>query len=432
MPLSVLALEKRTRAMTAEDRALVQLREDILDVLPPYAEHGPTNASTCYVWPSAFCPVGCAHCNYAAPHSKGNLARYSVADDPEPLMRILNSMGLWKAVLSGGGEPMVEPGFCELFINRVNSPQLGEIELITSAHFASSLAETRERLMGLVVAWRSRSPDLARANFTIRISLDWFHAERIGVEPTARVVTLLGEAPFSDVQCYIRSVLLENDSTIHHLANRLGARIGKIEDYEQELLLPDGRTILVYYKNLIVDGRMSYRKLERLPVGIPVESRASVFRQRFLDSRGKHVPARVYNGPEVRHLDGLACLIEDNGTIKINDGTDPYRAVNVRDFAAWDDAVAALYADPLTVFLVDNGPEPLAELLADAFPDARTVAADTNQLYHLTDRLLATADRRLYAMLRVLEMHIAEGRMSIDQRLLDGAWAALKSHGFLN
>jgi hypothetical protein len=345
-------------------------------------------------------------------------------------MRLMNGMGLWKAVLSGGGEPMVEPEFCERFVHEIDSPVLEEIELITSAHFAESDDETRRRVHSLVRAWRTRPAGLAQASFTIRISLDWFHAQRIGVGPAARVIRLLGEDDLRSVGCYIRSVLLDDDQTIPKLAASLGGSLGPLRDYQQEILLPDGRVILVYYKNLIIDGRMNHLKMARLPVSLPVQSRADVFGKRFEDDRGRQVPARTYNGPTVRHLDGLACLIDDDGRVRILEGNDPNRCPNVRETDDWAQAISYLYADPVTVYLVDNGPQELAGLLSDAFPEAAGLAADTNQLYHLTELLLAAPQTRLYATLRALQVHLAEKRIDgPDPGLVDRAWTMLAEQG---
>lgn len=429
MPQS-LYKQQATSGLPPIRAALDQCREDIIASLPAYTVHGPVHASTCYVWPSSECPVGCGHCNYASPMSLTRLTRYSVARDPAPVMRLMNGMGLWKAVLSGGGEPMVEPDFCELFVHEIDSPALEEIELITSAHFAEDDDETRRRVHSLVSAWRTRPARLATANFTVRISLDWFHAQRIGVEPAARVIRLLGEDDMRDVGCYVRSVLLDDDATIFKLAASLGGRVTALRDYQQEILLPDGRAILVYFKNLIVDGRMNHRKLARLPVSLPVQSRADVFGRRFEDARGKNVPARTYNGPTVRHLDGLACLIDDDGRVRILEGNDPHRCPNVRQTDDWGQAISYLYADPITVYLVDNGPQELATLLSDAFPEAVELAADTNQLYHLTELLLSTPEIRLYATLRALQIHLSEQRVSsTDPKLIDRAWTMLAEQG---
>lgn len=421
--------QQADRARSPELVALDTCRADLLDSLPRYTEHGPAHASTCYVWPSSECPVGCGHCNYASPMSLDRMARYSVARDPAPVMKLMNGMGLWKAVLSGGGEPMVEPEFCELFVHEIDSPNLDEIELITSAHFAENVEETQRRVRSLVDAWRTRAADLTQARFTIRISLDWFHAQRIGVGPAARVIEVLGEDDLRDVGCYIRSVLLDGDDTITRLAAELGATVTEIQDYQQELRLPDGRTVLVYHKNLIVDGRMNQRKLSRLPISVPTQSRADVFGKRFENDKGKNVPARTYNGPSVKHLDGLACLIDDDGRVRILEGNDPNRSPNVRQMDDWPTAIDYLYRDPITVYLVENGPQELAGILADAFPEAASMAADTNQLYHLTEMLFAKSGHRLYAMLRILESHIEDGRIAVDGAALERAWALLAGQG---
>lgn len=428
MPITILDEERARKLELAKD-PFIAARHAVLNSLSLYARHGPAVASTCYVWPSSICPVGCAHCNYASPKSLGRLVRPSIAAQPEAAMRVLNSMGLWKAVLSGGGEPMVEPDFCALFIAEVDSPNLEDIELITSAHFAAGPEQTRAQLEKLVAAWRSRGSSRKAATFTVRISLDWFHAERIGVGPAAMVISILGEEPFRDVGCYVRSVLLENDSTMIELAAELEGTLGPIVDYQQSLSLPDGREILIYYKNLIIDGRMSRRKLEELPVAMPRAAEAGVFGQRFTDDQGRQVPARVYNGPSVRHLDGLACLMEDNGYLKILDGSDPFRPARVDEFRSWADAIAFLYRDPLTVFLVDEGPDALAEVMSEGFPDSMSFSADSNQLYHLTDRLLATPKRQLYAMLRVLDIHERAGWVSGDRERVSEAWRLLEMPG---
>jgi hypothetical protein len=416
VPESIL---KQLKVTVAEPTtAFDDCRARLIAELPPYADPGPMHASTCYVWPSSECPVGCGHCNYASPLSVGDVRGYSVARDTEPVIRVMNQMRLWKAVLSGGGEPMVEPDFCRAFVNRIDSPDLQEIELITSGHFAEDAAATADALRGLVDAWRTRGAELAKPRFTIRISLDWFHAQRIGVEPAARIIRLLGEEGLRDVGCYIRSVLLDKDDTIENLARQLGGELTPMTDYQQEIRLPDGRNILVYHKNLIVEGRMNQRKLARLPVALPAQSHADVFGKRFENTQGRSVPARTYNGPAVKHLEGLACLIEDDGKIRILEGNDPGRSPNVRQVSSWGEAITFLYADPITVFLVSHGPQELADLLADRYPSCRTLAADTNQLYHLVETLLSEPERRLYATLRVIEQHVTAGMTSAPAELL--------------
>ena len=407
MPESI--VRQHVRARAARDGVSLEAasaREDLLAALPEYPDPGPSFASTCYVWPTDDCSVGCAHCNFASPRSSKAIDRYRIADDADRALELVNRMGLWKAVLSGGGEPMDEPAFCERFVAGVDSPRLAEIELITSAAFATSQDEAARVLERLHHAWRTRGPDKAQAGFTVRLSVDWFHAKRIGTEPAAHVLRVLGDPAYSGVGCYIRSVLLDNDSTITDLANSLGAELGPVEDYCQAMALPDGRNVLVYYKNLILDGRMTSRRLQSLPVGVPEAAQARVFGERFRSATGRHVPARVYNGPEVVQLDGLACVLEASGGIKILEGNHPHRFPSLRDTTSWDGALEFLYRDPLTVTLVRTGPEGLAELVADRYPQVRDALVDTNQLYYLSDRILDDPVVALLATVRAVEEHV--------------------------
>lgn len=381
-------------------------RENLLAALPTYADPGPSFASTCYVWPTDDCSVGCAHCNFASPRSSKAFDRYRIADDADRALELVNRMGLWKAVLSGGGEPMEEPDFCERFIADIDSAQLAEIELITSAAFATTKTETARVLDRLHNAWRTRGSGKAEADFTVRLSVDWFHTKRIGIEPPANVLRVLSSPEYADVGCYLRSVLLDNDTTITDLANELGATLGAIEDYCQVMTLPNGREVLVYYKNLIFDGRMTSRRLRSLPVGVPKAAQADVFGERFRSATGKQVPARVYNGPDVVHLDGLACVLEASGGIKILEGNHPHRFPSLRDTTSWAEALEYLYRDPLTVTLVRDGPEGLVELIADHYPHVRDTSATTNQLYYLSDRILDDPVVALLATVRAVEDHV--------------------------
>ena len=407
MPESILLQQFRSKgALDSVSLEAISTRQTLLAALPKYAAPGPSSASTCYVWPTDDCSVGCAHCNFASPRSSTAFDRYRIADDVDRALELVSGMGLWKAVLSGGGEPMQEPAFCERFISGVDSPQLEEIELITSAAFATSAAEATRVLRNLQSAWHTRGADKAKAGFTVRLSVDWFHTKRIGITPPADVLRALNSPEFADIGCYLRSVLLDNDATIRDLATELGATLGAIEDYRQTMTLPNGREILVYYKNLILDGRMTSRRLRSLPVTLPKAAKAEVFGQRFQSPAGTHVPARVYNGPEVVHLDGLACVLEASGGIKILEGNHPHRFPSLRDTTSWADAVEFLYRDPLTVALVRGGPDGLVDLIADRYPHVRDASATTNQLYYLSDQILDDPVLALLATVRAVEDHV--------------------------
>lgn len=147
----------------------------------------------------------------------------------------------------------------------------------------------------------------------------------------------------------------------------------------------------------------------------------------------KHVPARVYNGPEVVYLDGLACIVEAAGDIKILEGNHPHRYPTLRDTASWPEARRFLYADPLTVTLVDGGPDALVELIEHEYPHAAEVATATNQLYYLSDRILDDPVVALLATVRAAEEHLAAGALDAEATRpteeARTAWEQIRSHG---
>lgn len=400
---------------------LDRIRARLLDSLPPYEEPGPRTASTVYVWPTAVCRVGCDHCNFASPASSRRISSNLVANNPEQVLAFVADLDSWKVVLSGGGEPFEEVPFVLHFVEKVTTPQLAEIEIITSGMFAATEQSCLEVLEALARAFKSHT-DPRPVRLTLRLSVDWFHVERIGLEPIANILRMLSTPQFSFIHVYIRSVLVQNDTTLRDLADLLGGTLTDLIDFQQHLILKDGRRILAYSKNLIVDGRLSWRKLRAM--GLAPDERASAenFTNRFRNDQGFHVPGRVYNGPQAVHLPGLALIVEHDGSVKILEGTAPDRVPSLFE-RSWDECLAFMYRDPLTVYLLEQGPEELAALLAIEDPRAPTISRATNQLYYLADKMLATSQARLIATQKVLEFHRATGRYCAP----DSAFAMLDS-----
>jgi hypothetical protein len=279
----------------------------------------------------------------------------------------------------------------------------------------------------LAAAWHGRPGPLPR--FKVRISVDWFHFQRIGLGPAANLIKILSGDEYRDIEFYIRSVLLRDDDTMSRLAQLLGAQLTSIRDYQQELLLPDGRAVVVYYKNLILDGRITQRKLDRLPVGLPEESTVKKFGQRFTRADGRNIPARTYNGPVVKQLDGLACIFEDDGSIKILEGNAPDREVRLGDARSWDQVMDHYYADPITVLLVQEGPDGLIDLMRERYSDVVSDGENHNELYHIVYRTLNSPERLLFATLQAIAKHSRQGIVAIDASVLEREWRLISPAG---
>ncbi len=389
-----------------------RIREELIASLPNYENPGPDFAQTIYLWPTAVCPIGCDHCNFASPAVSKDPTRNLVAKNPERVLRFVSQTGCQKLFIAGGGEPMVEAGYVYDLIKRVETSSLKEIELITSAFFGKSIKKCEEVLDSLLKAIQDRGDDVT---LTLRLSVDLFHREKISLLPITHLLELIQLPKYSQIRVYIRSVLLENDLTIKDLATSLGASLVKVDDYLEKMELPNGREVIVYYKNLIIDGRMEWEKVEKLEYKPGEKNKASVFKSRFLNKDGKHIPARTYNGPVVEFLDGVALSLEHDCTVKILEGTSPDRILSLLDYD-FKECMEYMYKDPLTIFLIEEGPQRLAELVSEFDPKAVEITDNTNQLYYIADRILSTPLKRLVTTLKVLEYHLTTGRISIKDK----------------
>lgn len=183
-----------------EESRTQHLRHLILSGLGPYESPGPLMAGTVYVWPTKFCNVGCEHCNFSSPSitgAKGSHDAFHTTEAQTRLIQFVNQLGVWKAVLSGGGEPLLEPIMVERFIESVYSERLEEIEVITSGVWAKTPTTAKKVLNRLVDAYRRRSHPY-RAKFSLRLSVDWFHQRAIGLTPIENIIRALDSADFAE------------------------------------------------------------------------------------------------------------------------------------------------------------------------------------------------------------------------------------------
>lgn len=409
------AKERHLLAARQSDR----LRQDILQELDPYPEWTNLPVGTVYISPTKWCPVGCEHCNFASLPARGaqrTRESFHSADAQARLLRFVNQLDAWKIVLSGGGEPLLEPALVERLIESAETARLEEIEVVTSGMWGKTPASALKVLTRLARAYRRRAHPSA-VKLVLRLSVDWFHRQAMGLTPILHILRLLDTPEFSDIDCYIRSVLLQNDTTIQALALAIQGELSPLIDYQQTLTLPGGRRILVYAKNLILDGRLNRQKLATLPVALPPASAISEFSRRLRGSTGRFIPGLTYSGPVVRHHWGLSLDILHDGGIRILETTAPDNVPSLYE-EDWPTARARLLADPLTIYLLEDGPEALAGLMQEIRPDALQLAQDTNQLYFIVEKLLNTADARLWATVQVLLLQRARGSSYFDDHLL--------------
>ncbi len=399
-----------------------RLRQDILQALDPYPPFAHLPVGTVYISLTKWCPVGCEHCNFAslpARRAQGMRDSFHSADAQTHLLHFVNQLDAWKIVLSGGGEPLLEPALVERLLEHAETGRLEEIEVVTSGMWGKTSAAALRMLMRLTDAYHRRAHP-STVKLVLRLSVDWFHRQSMGMAPILHILRLLDTPDFRETDCYIRSVLLQNDTTIQDLALAVQGELSLLTDYQQTLTLPGGRRILIYYKNLILDGRLNWQKLAALPVKLPSTSLIGEFSKRLRSSSGRLIPGLTYSGPVVRHHWGLSLDILHNGEIRLLEATAPDNVPSLYE-VDWLAARARLLADPLTIYLLEDGPEALAELMQEIRPDAQRIAQETNQLYFIVEKLLDTADARLWATVNVLRLQRKRGSRRFDDDLLHEA-----------
>ena len=131
-----------------------------------------------YVWPTFRCSIGCAHCNFS---SSPRLVRGQIEMiDAEQIADWLAEADAKTLVLCGGGEPLDEPEFCERAIRRA-----AEHSLNAGIYTSGTSLSRPQRVEDYVKAWRAAFGP-SRGWFALRLSIDKFHAERIGSRPISR------------------------------------------------------------------------------------------------------------------------------------------------------------------------------------------------------------------------------------------------------
>lgn len=312
--------------------------------LPDYPAHA-------YVWPTESCSIGCRHCNFsskAGPQDTYNRGR------PEDLVDWLNQSGVRRSVLCGGGEPLDDNAYCAKFFAAIAR---------TGMHFAIYTAGTSlayPQTAGQVIdAWLAESGGDHPRSVWIRLSVDPFHSERVGLDPIVDWITeLCLHSPAWNVS--LRTVRLDGDRTLHQLAQRLGGRLCHTKERVSHIKVY-GRSISIDQKGLVLDGRASLAMLPRRGLRLtPTDDLAlrrngPTFGQDSQVGRplSRRVPiSRARANIEVRP-DGSVNLVE----------VKPADSGHYWSDTAWPEIRDRLSLDPIVHAAVSGGLPPIAQAI---------------------------------------------------------------------
>lgn len=224
-------------------------RSQLLAQIDPTVQPLPSRPSVGFVWPTEFCTVGCAHCNFPLTSSRRSRSRL-LANHGEEVSHWLSQARARAIVVCGGGEPLDEPEF--VLASLVWAARLG----LTWGIYTSGVSLKRPRaaadsLREWDAAWQDEADGSSHP--TIRLSVDAFHEERVGLEP---VIEWIREAQRAVCHWHLslRALRVQGDDSLHRLASALGASTHFVSRDCGHLVLPSGRRIPFERKAFVFDG----------------------------------------------------------------------------------------------------------------------------------------------------------------------------------
>jgi hypothetical protein len=227
-------------------------------------------------------------------------------------------------------------------------------------------------------AWTAAGPENP---IGIRLSVDAFHEELIGLSPVAEWIRAIDvAAPHWTVS--LRGLRVRGDHSVQRLAGMLGAEISRVTRKTAVMVLPNGRRLLIEWKGFVFEERGSLKALARRGLSLDPDDAAVVepLATQFDGVRhlGRPLSARLTVTPKVLDLE-----IHADGTVHILESQAPDLRCSLFDFS-WGEMRDRYYRDPILHRIVEGGLPAVAELIADA---RRAGIADPATVPYSVERL---------------------------------------------
>ncbi|MDO8655498.1 MAG: radical SAM protein [bacterium] len=336
-----------------------EFRRMALGLIDPGVQPMPSRPTVAFVWPTELCSIACAHCSFGSQRA-GTPKQRLLADHPEALVKWFADAGGTKLVVCGGGEPLDEPEFVVRAI--AASSQLGVgFEVYTSGYSLLHPTRVEEYIRDWGKAWASGNH--SSSPFAVRLSVDSFHEDRIGLEPVAAwIQNIERQAP--DWRVSVRSIRVEREQSVARLATLLGARVQPIREWSAWMVLPSGRRVFVEWKGFVYEGRGRGRVLEKRGISHTFRD-AAVLEPLIAEfgpdgDLGRPLSARL----TVTHR-RIDLEIHSDCVVHILETQAPDLRLSMLD-RSWEDMRAVYYRDPILHRVVESGLPAVAELIVEA------------------------------------------------------------------
>jgi hypothetical protein len=197
----------------------------------------------------------------------------------------------------------------------------------------------------------------------VRLSVDTFHEDRIGLEPVVEWIEKI-EQTAPDWSIAIRGLRVIGDDSIERLAARLGGELRPIRDWYAWMILPSGRKLLVERKGFVVEGRGRLRVLQRRGLQLTSSDREALLgiasEADDFQELGRPLSVRL----TVTHQ-RLDLEIHSDAVVHILESQATDLRMSLLE-TPWTDVKGHYYRDPILHRVVEAGLPGVALLLSEA------------------------------------------------------------------
>ena len=334
-------------------------RRSALRLIDPEVQPIPSHPMVAFVWPTELCSIACAHCSFGSLKAGGPKQRL-LAEHPEALVQWFADAGGTKLVVCGGGEPLDEPEFVVRTIAACSGSGIG-FEVYTSGTSLLHPASVEEYIEVWGKAWRSGTQP--SRPFGVRLSVDSFHEERIGLEPVAEWIQgIERHAPGWRVS--VRSIRVEREQSVARLAALLGAHIQPIRQWSAWMVLPSGRRIFVEWKGFVFEGRGRNRVLQKRGMSLTARD-AAALEPLLTEFDADADLGRPLSAPLTVTHRRLDLEVHADCVVHILEAQAPDLRLSLLDHS-WEQMKAVYYRDPILHRVIEGGLPAVAELIVAA------------------------------------------------------------------
>ena len=356
-----------------------------------------------YVFPTKFCPVGCAHCYFQSPRPDGRPGSNAFTDETvSKLTDLFSAAGVGKLVVTGGGDPLMNRTATLRLLRESKATQL----VLHTSGFWGTTPEAAERILSDIFTAFEENKQASQC--TLRLSVDEFHAA-VPDHSLLNVIEayLARTAEFSSRGFDLAIHTIEGDRRFRGFAADIAARhggalrqtdSGAVESVE----LPNGVRIAVTNAPLMPANAMpDMRDSARVDASV----------QAFDRGRVPH-PAIVTTSDGDKKA---VLVVHEDGASEIWNSGPPDHLPNINTLSK--EKFLEAFGELIYSASMARGALYIESLTEEADPHAVRRAKSIASATYFNKNLLAEAGTRLYVSIRIIQDRLASGELTWDGAL---------------